>query len=121
MATQQRMTINRLGNFSRRFSHKYSRMGQLELEREAYLLRNKLQNLKRTKSISLLIDMMRDVESKRSVSGSKLDRVMINLREVSASLSSDRGGGVEQKLLGQPGIASIFLLSQFIKEKSVFR
>ncbi|MFQ6002301.1 MAG: hypothetical protein ACE5KJ_01000 [Candidatus Zixiibacteriota bacterium] len=121
MATQQRMTINRLANFSRRFSHKYSLLGPFELEREAHLLRNKLQHLKRNKSISLLIDMMRDLESRRPVLSSKLDRVMINLRELSASPSSKKGGGVEQKFLGQPAIASILLLAQFIKDKSVFR
>jgi hypothetical protein len=121
MATQQRMSINRLANFSRRFSHKYSRMGQFELEQEAYLLRNKLQHLTRTKGIALLIGMLRDVEGRRPIFSSKLDRVMINLREISASFSSGKGGGAEQKLFAQPAIASIFLLSQLIKDKSVFR
>jgi hypothetical protein len=121
MVAQTRMTINRLANFSRRFSHRYSRLNQLELEREAHLLRNKLQHLKRTKSTSLLIGMLRDVEGRRPVSTSKMDRVMLNLREVSASFSSDRGGGVEQKLFGQPAIASIFLIAQSIKDKSIFR
>jgi hypothetical protein len=121
MVTQQRMTINRLSNFGSRFAYKFSGMSELELEREAYLLRNKLQHLKRTKSIGLLIGMLRDVEGRRPILSSKLDRVMINLREISASFSSAKGGGVVQKLLGQPGIASMFLLSQFVKDKSVFR
>jgi len=121
MATQERITINRLGNFSRRFGHRYSRLSQLESERKASILREKLQHLKRTKSIALLIGMLRDIEGGRPVSGSKLDRVMTNLREISTSFSTATGGGVEQKLFGQPAIESIFVLSQFVKDKSVFR
>ena len=121
MASGQRMTINRLGNFSRRAGHQYSRMGQLEVEREAYLLRDKLQHLTRTKSIGLLIGMLRDLEGRRPVSDSKLDRVLLNLREISASSPRSTGGGMVQRLLGHPAIAAILLTSQFVKQKSVFR
>lgn len=121
MPTQERMTINRLGNFSGRIGHRYANLNQSELERKAHILRGKLQHLRRTKSIGLLIGMLRDLESGRPVSSSKLDRVMINLREISTSISTTQGGGVEQKLFGQPAIESIFLLSQAVKDKSVLR
>lgn len=119
MPAQERMTINRLNNFSRRIIHWYSRMDQLEREREAHLLRQKLQHVKRTKSVGLLIGMLRDVEGRRPVFSAKLDRVMINLREISSASSTPRGGGVEQKLLAQPAIAATFLLSQYVGDKRV--
>ena len=121
MVATVRMTINRLANFSRRFGYTYSGLNQFELERQAYALREKLQHLRRTKSIGLLIGMLRDAEGRRPISSSKMDRVMINLREIATSFSSTQGGGVEQKLFGQPAIESIFLLSQFVKDKSIFR
>ena len=121
MATGQRMTINRLGNFSRRVGHTFSRMGQFEVERQASLLRNKLQHVPRGKSVALLIGMLRDLEGRRPVSDSKLDRVLVNLKEISASSSTTRGGGMMGKIFGQPAIASLLLASHFVKSKSVFR
>lgn len=119
--TKQRMTISRLGNFSRRVDHTFSRMGQFEVERQAYLLRNKLQHVTRGKSVSLLIGMLRDLEGRRPVSDAKLDRVLLNLREISESSSATRGGGMIGKIFGQPAIAALLLTSHFIKSKSVFR
>ena len=121
MAAQERMTINRLANFSRRVNARYERMNQWDKEREAYFLRLKLQHVRRTKSIGLLMGMLRDMESGRPVTSSKLDRVMTNLKEVSLTSATARGGGVEQKLMAQPAIASIFLLSHSIKDKNILR
>jgi hypothetical protein len=121
MASGQGMTISRLGNFSRRVDHRFSRMSQFEVERQAYLLRNKLQHVSRGKSVALLIGMLRDLENRRPVSSSKMDRVLLNLREISASSSTTRGGGMIGKIFGQPAVASILLTSHFIKQKSVFR
>ncbi|HEX7400807.1 MAG TPA: hypothetical protein VF369_01390, partial [candidate division Zixibacteria bacterium] len=91
MVVQERLTINRLTNFSRRINTRYDRMNQWEKEREAYLLRQKLQHVRRTKSIGILIGMLKDMEGGRPVTSIKLDRVMTNLKEVSATFSTARG------------------------------
>ncbi len=119
MPSRERLTINRLADFSRRLSHRYSRLSQSEVEREAYLLRNRLHHLKRTKSVGLLIGMLRDVEARRPVSSSKLDRVMMNPREVYGTLTAPKGSGAAQKHFGQPAIGSIFLLCQYLGDDRV--
>jgi VanZ family protein len=121
MVVQERLTISRLSNFSRRVNTRYERMTQWDKEREAYLLRQKLQHVRRTKSIGILLGMLRDMESGRPVTSIKLDRVMTNLKEVSSTFVTGRGGGVEQKLMSQPAIASIFLLSHSIRDKNILR
>lgn len=117
MTNPERRTVNRLASFSRMFSDRYSRLSQSDVQREACLLRNELQHLRRTKSINLLIEMLRHVEARRPISSAKLDRVMINLRETYTTLTTPKGSAVGQKHFGQPSIASIFLLCQYLRSK----
>lgn len=121
MAKQEYLTTNRLKGMFREFHDRYSRMNVHELNKEIRNTRQRLLNLRRTKSTSLLLDMLKDVEHGHPITVGKMNRVMSTIKSVPFTAAGKTGTRRSRGGTASPVLPAIFLTSMYVEGKSIFR
>ena len=121
MAQQDFLSINKLKGMFREFHNRYSRLNVHELNKELRNTRQRLLNLRRTKSTSLLLDMLKDAEHGYPITVGKMNRVLSTIKSVPLTVAGKSGTRRSKGGTASPVLPAIFLTSMFVHGKSIFR
>lgn len=121
MAKQDFLSINKLKGMFREFHNRYSRLNVHELNKELRNTRQRLLNLRRTKSTSLLLDMLKDAEHGHPITVEKMNRVLSTIKSVPLTAAGKSGTRRSKGGTASPVLPAIFLTSMFVQGKSIFR
>jgi len=121
MAQQDFLTINKLKGMFREFETRYSRLNVHELNKKIRKTRQRLLGLRRTKSINLLLEMLKDAEHGNQISVGKMNRVLSSIRQVSFVAAGKSGTLRSKGGTASPVLPAIFLTAMSVQGKSIFR